>query len=296
MAPQHPGLAPRVPEGRRLRPRRLALLGATAAGLHYLGFRYFDHSWYEDQTRLDRIRWVYDWDGDTYLNMDKGGHFMGGLIMAQSLSGALAWSGLGPRAAALLGTAASWGAMLEIEMRDSHYAAWGFSVPDFTANTLGATVPLLHALVPATQAVTFKFSYHPSDLYLDRESRRLQGRPHTDHIIDDYEGMAYWMALALEEVLPASLARDWPNFLGLALGYGATGLHGSNVKSKGPEREHKEWPPARPEVFLALDYNARRLPGSGGVWSFVRERLNWIHFPAPTVRLYPSWRFYLLYL
>lgn len=289
--------APTTPRPERhLRPVRLGLLGVTTAGLHYIGFRYFDHSWYEDQTRQDHIRWIYDWDGDTYLNMDKGAHFMSGMVMAQSVSQALVWGGLGTRTAAVAGTAASWAFLLEIEMRDAHYADWGFSVPDFTANTIGASVPLLHTLVPATRVVTFKFSYHPSDLYLDHDERSVQHRPHIDHLIDDYEGMAFWMSLSVEDVLPRQAARYWPGFLGLAVGRGATGLHGGNVKSKGPERPYKDLPDARPEYFVSLDYDARHLPGSGGVWSFLRERLNWVHFPAPAVRVYPSWRFYLLYM
>ena len=82
----------------------------------------------------------------------------------------------------------------------------------------------------------------------------------------------------------------------IPLGYGGAGLHGSNVKSKGPDKYYPELPDARPEIFLALDCDVRFLPGEGKLWSYLKTQLNWLHFPAPAVRLYPRWRFYLLYM
>ena len=278
-----------------IRTGRLALVGGSAAVLRHVGFKYFDRAWYQGK-KLDHIRWINDWSGETYLNLDKGGHFMGGVFMAQSLTEALAWTGIPSRPAALLGTAASWAALLEIEMRDAHFDQWGFSIPDFAANTIGASVPLLHTFFPQTRVVRFKFSYHPSALYRNRRERTLADRPHVDHLIDDYEGMTFWMTLAPEGLFPDRAAARWPDFLGLAVGYGATGLHGSNVKSKGPNKYYDDLPDARPEIFLGLDYDARFLPGEGRVWSYLKDQLNWVHFPAPAIRLYPTWRFYLLYM
>lgn len=274
---------------------RLAMLAGTGGALHYLGFRYFDDAWYRGQ-KQDHIRWAYDWSGETYLNLDKGGHFMGGVVMAQSMQDGLCWAGVAPRVSAALGTLVSWGVLMEIEMRDAYYDQWGFSVPDFTANTLGAAVPLVHALLPGTRIVRFKFSYHPSALYLDRTKRAAADRPHVDDLIDDYEGMTFWLALQLKPLLPRCAAEHWPDYLGLAVGYGATGLHGAHVKSKGPNKYYDDLPDAQPEVFVALDYDARQLPGDGRLWKGVKERLSWFHFPAPTLRIYPSPRLYLFYM
>ena len=275
--------------------RRLAWMGGSAAVVHHIGFEYFDRAWYQGQKR-DSIRWLHDWAGDTYVNMDKGGHFMGGLFLSRSLTASYTWTGFTPRTAAALGTLTSWVALLEVEMRDAYFDQWGFSVPDFTANTLGASVPLLHAFVPSTRLVDFKFSYWPSSLYTDNDERALAGRPHTQYLIDDYEGMTFWMSFAVNDVLPARAEEAWPDFLGLALGYGAAGLHGSNVKSRGRERAFKDLPDAQPELLLALDYDARFLPGQGFLWDYFKTQLNWIHFPAPAIRFHPDVRFYLLYL
>ena len=80
-------------------------------------------------------------------------------------------------------------------------------------------------------------------------------------------------------------------------------MHGSNKKSRGPERYYNgqdskryHLPSARSEIFLALDYALRRLGREGSWWRHVGRQLNWIHLPAPAIRVYPDWRFYLLYL
>jgi hypothetical protein len=276
-------------------PRRLVALGAAGLGLHVVGFRYFDDAWYQGH-KQDHIRWIRDWGGETYLNLDKGGHFMGGLVMAQSLQDGLVWCGVPRGASAVLASVTSWAALLEIEMKDAYYDQWGFSIPDFTANTVGAAVPMAYALLPATQALQFKASYHPSRLYLDRRARAAADRPHVDSLIDDYEGMTFGAALQVDALLPPRAAAGWPDGLGFAVGYGATGLHGANVKSRGPNRYYPDLPDAQPEVFLALDWDTRCLPGDGAVLTWLKTRLNWVHWPAPAVRVHPSVRFYLLYM
>lgn len=274
---------------------RLAALGGTGIAVHWAGFKYFDRAWYQGE-RGNSIRWLRDWSGDTYLHMDKGGHFMGGMFFSRSMAHAFAWTGFGPRTAASLGAAASWAVLFEVEMRDAYFADWGFSIPDFLANTAGASVPLIHTLWPSTQAVGFKFSYWPSPLYLDHDKRLAAGQPTTQYVIDDYQGMTFWLTFAVERALPSRLQAQWPDWLGLAVGYTARGMHGANVKSRGREREFAELPSARPEILLSLDYDATYLPSGGWMWENFKKQLNWLHFPAPAVRVYPDLRFYLLYL
>ena len=278
-----------------VRFERLAALGAAGSIVHWAGFEYFDRAWYQGQRR-DSIRWLHDWSGDTYVHMDKGGHFMGGLFLSRSLGDAYRWTGFGPRAAAALGAVTSWGLLFEVEMRDAYFDQWGFSLPDFVANTAGATVPLVHAWFPKTRVVRFKFGWWPSPLYRDYDARLTAGRPRTRYAIDDYEGMTYWLSLAVNDLLPEPVEARWPDWLGVALGYGARGMHGANVKSRGREREYLQLPDAQPEIILSLDYDAGYLPGEGWLWTQLREQLNWLHFPAPAVRLHPDVRFYLLYL
>jgi hypothetical protein len=291
----HAGADPESQPETTVQPRRLALLGASGAVAHWAGFAYFDRAWYQGEKR-DSIRWLHDWSGETYVHLDKGGHFLGGMYLSQGLGSAFRWTGFGPRAAAGFGAATSFALMFEIEMRDAYYADWGFSIPDFLANTAGAAVPLAHELWPQTRLVGFKFSWWPSSLYLDHEARAAAGRPHTQHAIDDYEGMTFWMTFAVEPLLPDRWQDRWPDWLGLGLGYAAGGMHGANVKSRGPNRDYPDLPSARPEVLLSLDADLRHLPGDAWWWKELKAQANWLRLPAPAIRLYPDVRFYLLYL
>ena len=103
------------------------------------------------------------------------------------------------------------GSALEIEMRDAYFDQWGFSVPDFVANTLGASLPVLHAFFPRTRALQFKWSYHPSNLYLHNRERSASDLPHVDHLIDDYEGMTFWASLPLPSLSNKKRARPHLN-------------------------------------------------------------------------------------
>ncbi|MBT3344656.1 MAG: DUF2279 domain-containing protein [Gemmatimonadetes bacterium] len=278
-----------------LRPRRLIALGVFGATAHYVGYQYFERAWYQGKRR-GSIRWLQDWSGETYVHVDKGGHFMSGLFMSRSIGQAFEWTGFTPRQAAALGALTSWGLLFEVEMRDAYFDQWGFSIPDFVANTAGVSVPLLHTYIPATRAIGFKFGWFPSRLYRDYDARLAANLPRTRYAIDDYEGMTFWMTFAIDSALRGEVQRMWPDWLGIAVGYGATGMHGSNVKSRGREREYLDRPDARPEIIISLDADARYLPGNGEIWSLFKEQLNWLHLPAPAVRVYPDLRFYLLYL
>ena len=238
----------RTDDEQRVRLGRLAVIGGSAAAFHYLGFKYFDRAWYQGK-KTNQIRWIYDWGGDTYVNLDKGGHFMGGAFMAQKLSEAYAWAGFTERMAALLGTTTSWAALLEVEMRDAYFDQWGFSVPDFIANTLGASLPVLHAFFPRTRALHFKWSYHPSHLYLNNNDRSANDRPYVDHLIDDYEGMTFWASLPLRSLFDKRKTRPAPEWLRVAIGYGATGLHGSNAKSRGRFKLYPNFRTQNPKSF-----------------------------------------------
>lgn len=274
--------------------KRLALVGVGGGGAHYVAYRYLDRTWWQGK-KLDHIRFINDWSGDTYLNMDKFGHFFSGIALAEGIGGIYAWVGFSPRTSTILGSLTSLGELFLVEMRDGRFDQWGFSIPDFTANVLGAAVPLVHTLFPGTQAVRFKMSYFPSALYRDRARRKASNRPHYESIIDDYEGMTFWMTLDMERLLWHGARSVWPDWLGLGVGVGARGMHGSNKQSKGPNRGYPELLDAQHEIFLALDFNADHLPGSGKIWRRVKSALRFVHLPAPAVRIYPEKTFYLLY-
>ena len=280
---------------RLIRPNRVAILIGGIASFRYIGLNHVEQTWYSGE-KTEKIRWRNDWRGHTYLNMDKGGHFMSGLFTANTITHASSWAGFSPRTSAILGTLISWSALFEIEMRDAYYPQWGFSIPDFTANTIGASIPLIYTLFPKSRSIRFKFGYHPSNLYLERKERSSRYEPHVNNIIDDYEGMSFWVSIPTKKIFPKKFQSKVPNWARLALGYGAVGLHGSNKKSRGRNKGYPDRPDGTPEIFIGLDYDTKYLPGSNHIWRNIKEELNWLRLPAPALRVYPDLRLYLLIL
>ena len=93
-------------------------------------------------------------------------------------------------------------------------------------------------------------------------------------ILDDYESQYYWLSVNLQALLGESTATFVPTFLNVAIGYGVTNL---DLKGGGDR-----------EFYLSLDLDVNRLPGSGGFLSAIKHVLNYIHLPAPAIRLTPS--------
>ena len=274
--------------------KRLAYVGVAAAGVHWVGYRYFERTWWQGQN-TGRFRVVYDWSGDTLLNMDQSGHFMAGILFAQTARDLYYWIGFSPRTAMLLGSLSSIAELLYIEFRDGRFDQWGFSIPDATADVLGALIPLIHAYIPASQAVRFKFSYFSSALYRDRKARQASGRPFVPSIIDDYEGMTFWMVLNPKPLLRGQAAEVWPNWLGVAVGVGAQGLHGFNHKSRGADRGYPKLPEAQREILLSLDFDFAHFLRDCEAFRKFMPYLRLSRFPTPALRIYPTRTFYLLY-
>jgi len=270
------GERPSRPKGERIRFGRLAAAGAGVWAGRLVGHRYFDTAWWKsphpELGEKSDFHFLYDWRKTTYLHVDKGGHLYGGKVLAEMLVEMSRWVGFGRKGAVFVGGVGRWLLLLEIEMKDGYYKWWGFSVPDFAANTLGVAFVVARELWAPARRFDLKMSYHRSDLYKAGKF---------EHVISDYEGMTFWLTFAAGEMWPGL----WPSLLNVAVGYGAKGLGGTAT-----EGEH-----SRPEVYLALDYDIRKLPGTHRCWQWLKAMLNEVHFPAPAVRIYPRIMFYLLY-
>ncbi len=42
------------------------------------------------------------------------------------------------------------------------------------------------------------------------------------------------------------------------------------------------------DIYIALDFDAETLPLHGPIWQFVKNTLNFIHFPMPGIRITPD--------
>lgn len=248
---------------------RLAIFGGTALGIGTVVHIYQANAWW--QTQDSKFRVVNDWDYALWI--DKVGHFFGTHLLAHGFSGAYEASNFQAEQSAIFSAISALAFELFIEIEDGFGPDWGFSPGDATFDVLGSAFYLGQYYVPYLKNFIPKVSYYPSKDFRD-------GNHKSGIIIDDYEGQKYWMGIRMKNILPKDISHYWPSFLMLSVGMGVKNLDGSGGGTQ--------------EFYLALDLDAEQLPLYGGFWQFVKNTLNYIHFPMPGVRITPDAAFFAI--
>lgn len=253
---------------------RLAIIGGTvAAGMIAVHF-YQQNGWWKDNQTSFHFRE----DLEYGLGVDKIGHFYAASGLTFVLGKSLMWANLPERESLLIGAGASLLFQTYVEVRDG-YSAWGFDRVDFAANVGGALYPVAQYYAPVLKNFNLKASYHPSDLLNNPGGIGFRGQKHI--IFDDYEGQTFWLSVSVNNLLPDKMEPFWPDWLALSLGYGARDVAN---------------PSAHSILLIALDYDLTKIiPQSTGFLRTLSEVLNYIHFPAPAVRISPSAIWYGVY-
>ena len=252
-------------------------LVASVAGLgltNWLLYQPFREAWWQEKrTSFHFYRgykrtsgyWDFGWNDSLYGHMDKLGHFYSSKMISKFLTGLSEWIGFSRETSRYAGPVASFLFMLEIEIYDSFFEEWGFSVADLSANALGAFSPLLAEEMPCLNRFKLKFSYKPSDFVNDET-----------HYINDYTGMTFWLSYDVDKDFPGEL---WPDFLNVAVGYSVDRPSHGDI-----------------ELYLApdIDWNAFST-NDNGAFNYLLKALDQFHFPCIAWKLTPSRKFYSLY-
>ncbi len=253
---------------------KLAAVSAAAVSTLGASYLYLKETWWKDGTT------AFHFDDGPDLryarNLDKAAHFYGGLIGSDLFYGALRWTGMSKTTSLYTGAAFGTFVQFAIEFKDGFSPRWGWSWQDVAWGTVGSWYPLARHYWPFLKNVDFKWSYW-------RRSDRYFQVKQTGTWNDDYVNQTYWMSVKVNNLLPESVEPYWPDFLAVALGVGIDddydGLGGGNI-----------------EIYLSLDYDLPRIfPSSSPLWEAVKHYLNYIHFPAPAVRLTPTAIWYGFY-
>lgn len=256
----------------KLKPGRLAILtGAmtgTFVGLHI----YYSHTWWKDR----RNYFKFAMDGYYARNVDKVSHIYTANLITEGTAALYEWTGISPKKSLFYGAATALAYETYIEINDGFAPNWGFDWEDMGANFAGALYPFLQNAIPVLKNFTFKWSFKP---------RWLKGKvENTDDLLDDYTNMTFWLGVSPSGLLPKSISKHYPAFLGFALGLSIQ--NASHVK--GSHNAYREW-------FLSFDYDLTKLPGDTQFLKKLKKILNFYHFPAPAVRISPSGIWYGLY-
>ncbi len=265
--------------------RRLAIMTSGLTVGLAATYYYLDNAWWSEQ----RSEFHFDDGADlTYaLNVDKAGHFLGGIQSADFFSSSMIWSGLNKKDALWYGSFFGTGVQLFIEVKDAYAPYWGFSKWDVIAGSAGSFWPLIQHYNKEANALNFKFSYYKrSNTYWDLEMQRNKDvSPYAWQ--DDYPNQTYWAVFDISKMYNFCC---WPKWLDFAFGFGIDDtqyINYNNSKSGG----RNEWD-------IALDYDIKELTKKWDhpILNKVKHWLNYFHFPAPTIRLSPEIKFYPLFL
>lgn len=258
-----------------------SVLGAIAV-VDFAGYNQLKNLWY---TQRHSYWHTLDFAEDfrKYRWMDKFGHAMDAYFVSDLTAKAYRWSGVSGNSSVLLGALTGWLWMMQIEVSDGFFLEWGYSWGDVLANTFGAGFYILQqnnnelfgGLHP-------KISYHKSEAWKQAKYIKVPGS-----IIDDYEGMTFWLGVNPYHYFPESLKASYPKWLapiGIAFGYGAKGI---GIDPQG----------GRHEFFVGLDIDISKIPigEDSGLVKFLKSEFNFIHLPLPAVRISPSGVWYGLY-
>jgi len=245
-----------------------ALFAASMTGLYVL--------WYKDYP-MNGFHLLND-NGE-WQQMDKMGHATTSYYFGKIGYEALKWSGVKENKAIWYGGLYGSAYLLTIEILDGFSAEWGFSLGDFSANTLGSALFISQQLAWHEQRIMLKYSTHTTDYAQYRPD--LLGSNLPQRIIKDYNGCTFWLSGNIYSFLPKS--SGFPKWLNVAIGYGAEGMIGGNSNPlvyKGntmPSFERYR------QFYLSLDIDLTRIPTKSKTLDLIFDLIGFIKIPLPTL-------------
>lgn len=264
-----------------IKPLNASIFGgiflATVIALHI----HQSNAWWSS----DRGHFHFQEDWVSALQVDKAGHAFGGYLASYAMSQGLMASGISWEQSNIWGSVFGLAYQTYVETEDGFAKNWGFSPSDWYFDAIGPIFFLAQRNVPALQNITPKWQYIPTE-WTNRPDIR---RPKT--FIDDYNSSTFWWSVNVYNILPDNYKKYWLPWLNIAVGYGADAID-ANVNPNGPPDQLSSR-----RYVIGLDYNLiKLLPSDGNFWNWLRQTLNFVKLPAPTIEFENGvTRFYLLY-
>ncbi|WP_420461350.1 DUF2279 domain-containing protein [Neolewinella sp.] len=266
----------------------------------YAGFGVGLYSiWYKGY-ELEPFHTFNDWP--EWEQMDKAGHVFTAYFFSRSAFAGLRWAGIKRPAAryAALGVAN----LLQgtIETMDGFSSNWGFSLSDMGANLAGSLVFTLQDALWHEQRMLIKVSNDfrsPPDIlvtngngaqsnlgYIDRQ--RFGDNPF-ERFLKDYNAQTIWLSINPAAFAPRSRLPQWLN---IAIGYGAEDVYGAYFNSWGEGGERFRYDPERyRQWYLSPDLYLSRIPTKKRWVRLTLGILDFIKLPAPALE-YSRGKFY----
>lgn len=226
------------------------------------------HLWYKD---VDKTNFHWHNDNSVWMQMDKVGHSYSAYHISLYLSDNLKYHS---KDYALFSTLYALLLVNTIEVYDGHFDEWGASWGDLIANTSGASLFYIQERLWNEQRIMFRFNFIPSRIAKYNPSQL--GDSFLKQLLKDYNAQTYWLSFN-----PASFSDlNIPQWLNLAVGYGANGMTGAryNIPSCLPTDFNRER-----EFYISLDVDLRRINTGSKHLNKILKALSFIKIPSPTV-------------
>lgn len=235
----------------------ILIYGVTLYGLNDL--------WYKNYPRSD-FHWKND--NSNWLQMDKVGHAATAYNVGVLGKNILEWGGVPKQKSLWYGGLYGSVFLTTIEILDGFSKEWGASWGDLVANTLGTTFFVGQEVLFKEQKVLLKYSFAPTEYSKQRPD--LLGENTLQQALKDYNGQIYWLSFNPNIISHT----NFPDWLNLAIGYGADGMYNGTESDVNRFRE----------FYFSTDINLREIETNSVFLKKVLNVLNFIKIPMPALK------------
>ena len=226
-------------------------------------------------------------DNSEWKQVDKVGHAYSAYLESYGSMEMWQWAGMSRRKSAWVASISALGYQTLIETLDGFSAEWGWSWGDMGANVFGSGLFLGQELAWNEQRIKYKFSFHKKNYgsnELNGRADKVFGSSLQERMLKDYNGQTYWLSANLKSFMPKS---NVPNWLNVAVGYGADGLYGAeeNLAKDNAGNitfDRRDLPRYR-QYFLSPDIDLTKIKTKSKLLKLTLGILNAFKFPLPSI-------------
>lgn len=222
--------------------------------------------WYKDYPKRS-FHWIND--NSNWLQMDKVGHVTTAYQVGMLGKDLMEWGGVSEKKALWYGGLYGAFFLTTVETLDGFSKEWGASWGDLIANTSGTFLFIGQELLWKEQRIQMKYSFNASEYAKCRPD--LLGSNFLQQSLKDYNGQVYWLSFNINSFKKTSL----PDWLNVALGYGADGMYNGSPHEEGTNRE----------FYASLDVNLRKIKTDKKFLDKALKILSFIKVPMPAFKL-----------
>ncbi|MEO5947776.1 MAG: DUF2279 domain-containing protein [Chitinophagaceae bacterium] len=244
------------------------------------------YAWY---SQYDRTKFHTFNDFPEWKQVDKVGHLYSAYIESRGSMEMWRWTGIDRKKRIWIGGMSGAVYQTVIEVLDGYSAGWGWSWGDFGANILGSGAMIAQELAWDDQRIKLKFSFHKksyADPTLNQRSDVLFGKTVPERLLKDYNSQTYWASANLKPFFKNSNIPEW---LSVAVGYGAEGLFGGTenigkndngniIFNRTDIKRYRQW-------YIAPDIDLTKIKTNKKGLKFLFTVLSAFKFPGPSLEL-----------